>query len=456
MFKNGIGGGLTNMAMDAMGLGATGVIVDAAGKSIKSLADMMVQFRRDSVMGVEQDAGAMVDKFMEGVPAIGSMWAAGRGLHEAITGARLETELLAKAGEISVQMFAAMAAKTKDLKGILTDIDTSITKHKTGIAQLNEGDPYKAALLGVNADIAAQPALAAEARNTRLGKFDKDQAAVVKAASDDLANEKQQFKNTFHGQDAEDLKREAAGGDPYKQLSPDAKRASDAIDAAQAHLTEVVQRGVEERKKIVTKSAEDEQLAVAEITQKGYEKAMADRRTAQLKDLDDQEKLKKEARDKAETNMESASRQSNEAADAEIQQRRTIAKARSETLAKRLGGSAGSMESIRGRYADQIAAAKSNEEKDALYGSMALDMMAQGQASNTFNKRMAGGTGAAERYGGGLSEALTMRTALVDASKNTRVSAERLTQIVELLEKNEDKTGAELRVIVVGALGNNN
>jgi len=141
---------------------------------------------------------------------------------------------------------------------------------------------------------------------------------------------------------------------------------------------------------------------------------------------------------------------------AKKRQAETSADLKSQVLQKRLGGTAGELEAIRASYTDRIKNAGSPEDRSNLLAMMGMDLLDAGKGGVTFNNRTAGGTGMAERYGGGVSEALTTRTALVDTSKSAKVSVERLTRIVELLEKNEDKTGAELRVIVVGALGNNN
>jgi hypothetical protein len=472
MLKGGIVSGGMDWAMDALGLGAAGVVADALSNSIKKAAEAAADFRRQLVMGKE-DYDELHLKVAEGIPIYGKAVAAGQALREAILGAKLAQDLLNESYKIGSKYVEAQAARTEALSKINERAQGGIIDAKLESEIARAEDPIEKRLIGLRG--AAQKrerslrSTAAEDIETIKTKYNAEQQAL----QDRATNLRQQFYNDFNlpmesfEPGAMETPWHLPGPDPRKAFQTEKVKADIQSRIQEIKSVEAIVRAypmlrdaaVGGRNQTLSNEIDASRTAHADKA----EEVLRDRRNDQIKELESQEQRQREqaAEKLVQTKADTQNRLEKQRRD-QLDAVEAIYDAESELRQKRLrmlGHDAeAEIEGLRRSYEQKIDAAKGGErEIAALRESFGLDVAAvergrgfrfDGTSSSTPSRFMTG-------MGQSISRELSQQAATAELQRRAakaNISAEEILKKMDKTLKDIERK-ATPTVATRGSLG---
>lgn len=194
-------GRMLETAADLIGGAGTGFqlfAVDIAGKQIAKMGESMAEFRRQLVEG-KLDAGEMEERLAEGIPIIGE-WVKGfMGVREALSGEKLEIELINKEAKLTDEYFAALGKRAETYRGTIKSLDDETAASAARTAINLERDPTRREVMGIDQKERLQKIKDQEALTKAVDDTKKATAALAEAQKKTIENMEQKLNNMNKG-----------------------------------------------------------------------------------------------------------------------------------------------------------------------------------------------------------------------------------------------------------------
>lgn len=247
-----LSGGLVNAGLDALGAGVTGIILEQVGKSLSDATAKAVEFS-DAMRNGKANAADVMEELAIGLPIAGEFFAAGRNIHEMLTGEKHDIQAINEEAKRTTELYDARYKSAMSYAQALKDIHLEIDKinNTTSAVGKDSFTRERAALQNERADLQKQRSENRKAAEAEVGtsydpgiQFRRDQANASQAKVDELQQQLDNVRGSV----------EALGGkwDPKKeaerQKAYGGKSLQEKIDEAQK-LADTDQRLYEMGKK---------------------------------------------------------------------------------------------------------------------------------------------------------------------------------------------------------------
>ncbi len=381
------------------------------------------------------DAGALVDKLVGAVPVLGSVWEAGRAIHNVFSSEAEEIKLINEEAGITTKIFDAQVARAKDLREIFNSVAASIRQMRFQIAGNLAESPYDEKLAGIRGAFDQNATGLKSKADADLEKIRNDFKTAREAEHANEENLRAKFRAKYGDDANEELDRAHQNGSNITERLQNAEYAADKKEIADSVHAQAALAAQQSQKLGERKTGLSEELKTNEdLRQSAIDKAMRDRREKELKDIDEGTQKKTEALDKQNREVEERLKKNRDDQLKAIEQQSEAEAALRAKGLKMLGKDLDAEISIIKAAADKkLDAAKTPAERDAILGLEALELLEAKQKNRSvLTKHTAAGTSAEDRFAGGRFESLTLGRDGSDPEKQTAANTK---QILEILQK---------------------